>query len=139
MQFFIDLQSCINGEGSHLSKQQISNGCIEASPENMLADLLRGMVDVLSLADVFRDEARSLLGLTVAYHHAIATLSTDDQSLQECRSFSGWAMATVASKDLTVLLQLLAVRFIFLPGNVTNMAIAEEEWPLFLGKRLDLH
>ena len=47
-------------------------------------------------------------------------------------------MATVTSKDLTVVLQLLTVRFIFLPGNVTNMAITEEKWPLFLGERLDL-
>src|SRR5271169_3859018 len=48
-------------------------------------------------------------------------------------------MSAVGSKDLTVLSQLLAVRFIFLPGDVTRMGITEEKRPFFLRDRLDLH
>ncbi len=72
---------------------------------------------------------RSLLGLMVADGHAIATVSTDDQSLQQGGPFSRGAMTAIPSERLTVLTQLLAIGFIVVPGDVANMGVLEEKWP----------
>src|SRR5260370_6764788 len=129
MQFFIDLQSGVNRERGHLSEHQISHGCIEPCAQNMLAGLLCCLLHALFLAHVFRNEMRCLLGLMVADGHAIATFSTDDQSLQQGWPFSRMAMAAFPSERLTVLTQLLAIGFIVFPGDVANMGVLEEKWP----------
>jgi len=53
----------------------------------------------------------SLLGLMIADGHAIATLATDDQSLQQAWPFSRRAMTAIPSEGLTILAQLLAIGF----------------------------
>src|SRR5258708_22127702 len=137
MQFFIDLQSGVNRERGHLSEQQISNGRIEPCAQNMLAGLLCCLLYALFLAHVFRNEMRCLLGLMIADGHAIATLSTDDQSLQQGWPFSRRAMTAIPSERLTVLTQLLAIGFIVVPADVAHMGVLEEKWPFFLGDGLD--
>src|SRR5947209_17811131 len=137
MQFFIHLQSRVNRERSHLSQQQLSHGCIEPGAQNMLAGVLACLLYALFLAHIFRNEMPSLLGLMVADGHAIATLSTDDQSLQQSWPFSRGAMTTIPSERLTVLTQLLAIGFIFFPGDVAHMGVLEEKRPFFLGDGLD--
>src|SRR5260370_1862022 len=47
-------------------------------------------------------------------------------------------MFSVATKVLTVLLQLLTIRFKLLPGDVAHMDILEEKWPCFLRHRLHM-
>src|SRR6266567_6121179 len=95
----------------------------------MLAGLLCCLLHPLFLAHVFRNEMRSLLGLMVADGHAIATLSTDDQTLQQGWPFSRRAMTAIPSERLTVLTQLLAIGFIVFPGDVANMGVLEEKRP----------
>lgn len=79
-----------------------------------------------------------MLCLMIAHRHAIAAFPANDQPLQECRPFSRWAMFSVAPKDLTVLPQLLTIRFKLLPGDVAHMDILEEKWPFFLRHRLNM-
>ena len=81
---------------------------------------------------------RSFLGLMVADGHAIATLSTDDQTLQQGGPFSRGAMTAISSERLTVLTQLLALSFIVFPGDGANMGVLEEKWPFFLRHRLNM-
>src|SRR5437588_8565403 len=104
----------------------------------MLTGFLGGMLDPFLLTHVFWDESCSMLCLMIAHRHAIAAFSADDQSLQECRPFSRLAMFSVATKDLTVLLQLLTIRFKLLPGDVAHMNVPEEKWPFFLRHGLNM-
>src|SRR5260221_12195086 len=73
----------------------------------------------------------------VADGHAIATFSTDDQSLQQGGPFSWGAMTAIPSERLTVLTQLLAIGFIVVPADVAHMGVLEEKWPFFLCDGLD--
>ncbi len=66
---------------------------------------------------------RSLLGLMIADGHAIATLSTDHQSLQQAWPFSRGTMTAIPSERLTILTQLLAIGFLLFPGDVANMRV----------------
>lgn len=77
----------------------------------MLTGFLGGMFDSFLLTYVFWDEPCCMLCLMIAHRHAISAFSADDHPLQECWPFSGGAMFSVATKDLTVLLQLLPIRF----------------------------
>src|SRR6266699_1968390 len=104
----------------------------------MLTGLLAGMLDPFLLAHVFWDEPSSMLCLMIAHRHAIAAFSADEQPLQEGWPFSRWAMFSIAPKDLTVLLQLLPIRFKLLPGNVAHMDILEEKRPVFLRDGLNM-
>src|SRR5205814_2489358 len=99
--------------------------------------MLAGLLHTLFLAHVFRNEMHSLPGLMVADGHAIATFSTDGQSLQQGWPFSRGAMTAIPSERLKVLTQLLAISFIVFPGDVAHVGVLEEKWPFFLGDGLD--
>src|SRR6266436_755573 len=92
----------------------------------MLTGLLAGMLDAFLLTYVFWDESCSMLCLMIAHRHAISAFPANDQPLQKGRPFSCWAMFSVATKDLTVLLQLLTIRFKLLPSDVAHMDVLEE-------------
>jgi len=65
------------------------------------------MLNFLFLAHIFWVETNAMGVLMIAHRHAIATAPTDDQSLQQSRSFSRGTVAAISAVGLTIGPQLL--------------------------------
>ena len=79
-----------------------------------------------------------MLALIVAQRHPIPTPPTDDQSLEQGGSFPGRTVAAIFSVGGTILLQLMQIRFVLLPGDISNMSVSQEKLPLILRNGLSM-
>jgi len=126
LQFLVNLDAGLHGERSEVGQQQFSNRRVYPSPKNALAVFVFSLFHKLLLAEVFGVEAFAFRDIVVAHRHPVAAASTDDQPLQQRRSFPWRTMTTIFSMGLAIGAQLGEVR------------LAHEKQPLLLGKRLDM-
>jgi len=125
MQFFIDLQARIDGQRSQLCQQQVGDRRIQARPKHLLTELVSSLLDLLSLTQIFRIQACSVLALIVAQRHPIPTPPTDDQSLKQGRTFPRRTVSAIFSVGGTILLQLMQIRFVLLPSEIPHVSTSQ--------------
>src|SRR2546422_678241 len=132
MQFFVDLHTGVDGQRSQLGEQQVSDRCIQTCPMNLLTEPVAGLLDPFFLTEIFRIEARAMPAFMIAQRHTLATPPADDQPLQQGWSFAWGAVTTIFAVSLTILLQLVQIRFVLFPGDVARADLPQEKWPLLL-------
>ena len=73
-----------------------------------------GVFDSFALAQIIG--TRPSVADVIPDRHAPAATTAEDQSLQQCRSFAGWALAPVTSHGLRALVKTLLILFVIFPG-----------------------
>ena len=121
-----------------MCQQEISDHRIQTCSKQALAAFVVPLFDMLFLTAVFRVKALALLHLMVAHRHAVATASADHQALQQSRSFSWRAVATILAMRLAIGTQLGQIGFVLLPAQVSSMDLTNQKRPLLLGKGFDV-
>ena len=138
MQFFVHLHARIHGQRSQLCQQEFGDRSVGACAKDTLTDFLFSMLNHLFLTHIFWVEALATLDIMVAHRHAVATASADHQPLQQSRSFSWRAVATILAMSLAIRMQLGQIGFVLLPAQVASMDLTNQKRPLLLGKGFDV-
>src|ERR1700688_4462123 len=71
-----------------------------------------------------------------ANRHPLAAAATEHQSLQQCRSFAGGALAPVTSHRLRAFVKAFLILLVAFPGQVAGVCSPNQRLPLILR---DLH
>jgi hypothetical protein len=69
--------------------------------------------------------------------HPITATAADNQSLQQCRSFTGRALAPVTSYGLRALMKPLLILFVIFPRQIAGVGSVNQGLPFFPRDRHD--
>jgi hypothetical protein len=93
------------------------------------------MLDFLMVADVIWMQLPVTQVITDG--HPTPTDTADDQSLQQGRTFPGWALPAIIAMRLSTVKQPFTIVLIFFPGDVTHMEVGNQYQPIVHRQFLD--